>query len=140
MQCAQSGSLFSRSFITEKAQQGELEYGWEFVGDAAADAVVQELNSVQFGQNQSADAGVGSDAHNPLGVLSVMQAFMAECYAVPSWVDWSRIASGQRFFVKNALGISLVLLHSSLAAGFASARIAEVLACTGYMSTSVEST
>jgi hypothetical protein len=143
MQCPQAGSALS-------ARSKKAQYAVDScrVGDAAADAFVQELKSTLISQHQSAGTVVGGDALKPSthSLLSLVQAspackaFMAECYSVPSWVDWARIASGQRFFVKNALGASLVLLHSSLAAGFASPRIAEVLACTGYMSTSVEST
>ncbi|KAF9931476.1 hypothetical protein FBU30_010092 [Linnemannia zychae] len=59
---------------------------------------------------------------------------MQQLMTVPEWVDWEQIQRGQEVFWRYSLYIVHILLHFSLAGGFAIPKITKVLNSTGYLS------
>jgi hypothetical protein len=58
----------------------------------------------------------------------------------PAWVDWERVARGQRFYLANAAAVGMVLFNLSLVGGYSAPKINRVLSGTGYLRSSLSST
>ncbi len=84
----------------------------------------------------------GVDASCPLDGLTsaAAHAFLQSVRRVPEWVDWDRVARGQRVFTRNCSAMSLALLHMALVGGFGAPRVNSVLAATGYLTRSRDAT
>ncbi|KAG0214789.1 hypothetical protein BGX28_001424 [Mortierella sp. GBA30] len=59
---------------------------------------------------------------------------LKQVVTIPDWVDWNQLQRGQQVYWRYCLFISHVLLHFSLAGGFAIPKITKVLNSTGYLS------
>ncbi|KAJ3298010.1 putative E3 ubiquitin-protein ligase [Borealophlyctis nickersoniae] len=69
------------------------------------------------------------------GTANVFEvAVLKDAERVPDWVDWKQIERGQEIYWRHAGAIGVVLLHATLAGGFANPRVNTTLLETGYLS------
>ncbi|KAL1919215.1 uncharacterized protein VTP21DRAFT_1907 [Calcarisporiella thermophila] len=104
----------------------------QYRGDDLADATVRELG-VKLGEDALRRMEDWLEAKRGTKD-SPTYKLHRELITIPSWVDWDQIERGQRVFWQYSAPMLMGLLHFSLAGGFASPQVTQILAQTGYLS------
>jgi len=119
-------------------------------GDAEADRLLARLQPINFTadtvaiiaqraqRHRQRSAAVGNsnssdntDSAEAAATDAACAAFLDQQATLPTWVNWTKVALGQRVFQRSCQTCLLSLCYSSLVGGFAVPHIAAVLESTG---------